>query len=178
MYEAEIKKLQEIIDDSNIDYASLMNNILTNMFELNENSADIKIDESSINILDFDYFDYKTNDSTSNEVSSNTKMLNPLRAANNSVSFTGINVNPETCRWVSDKFMGFADKMLNHYSGPVGIVYTALKISASAFVAQFTSIIANVINQFTDWLAAIGPWGVVIKLVLIVFSGIAAVIIV
>ncbi|MCH4202429.1 MAG: hypothetical protein LKF69_00270 [Bacilli bacterium] len=59
----------------------------------------------------------------------------------------------------------------------MAITYAALRLTAPAFVAQTTATIAGIISQFTDWLAGLGPWGVVIKLVLVVFATIAAVII-
>jgi len=71
----------------------------------------------------------------------------------------------------------FAEKIVGKYSGLAGIVYNAVKLLAPTFVAQFTTFLVGIINQFTDWLASIGPWGIVIKLVLILFSAIAAVII-
>jgi hypothetical protein len=170
-------EMHSIIEDSDMDNTYLMNSILTNMFEVNTNSADLKIGESLISILDFESFDFLMNETTDDGIVLNKKMLHLVKAANNSVSFTGININPTTCKWVNEKFINFADKMVNHYSGIIGIAYAALRLGAPAFVAQCTATIASIISQFTDWLAAIGPWGMVIKLVLVVFAAIAAVII-
>jgi len=164
------------LEQGNIDSSLVLNNIVDNMFNFNEDFANIKIDRNTIDIKNFSTFDYVLNFKDYEYIT--TKSLkNQFKLKKNSVSFTGINVNPQTCMWVNQKLTAFADKIANNYSGVIGITYAALKLTAPAFIAQCTATIAGIINNFTNWLASIGPWGVVIKLVLIIFASIAAVII-
>lgn len=173
-----VDEMMDIMQNGEIDFSTFVNSIYERMFTVDINSAEVQIENDFISIENFEEFDFTLNGNNLNdELNEDSIPVHSRNAKNNSVTFTGININPQTSRWVYDKFLGFADKTVNKYSGIMGLTYAALKLTAPAFVAQATATIAGIISQFTDWLAAIGPWGVVIKLVLVVFAAIAAVII-
>lgn len=173
-----IDEMMNIVKNEEIDFSSFINSIYEKMFIFNTNSAEVQIVNNFISIKIFENFDFTLNEKQLSEKLTKTPIpMHSRNAINNSVTFTGINLNPKTSRWVYDKFLGFADRTINKYSGLMGLAHMALKLAAPAFVAQAIATVAGMISQFTDWLVTLGPWGVVIKLVLVVFAAIAAVII-
>lgn len=151
-----------IVNASNLNEKELINIFTLNSTFINNNNSKIIVNDTLITIEDYQTFNYKVDKPSYSNENNNIKN-------ENKVTFTGIDINKETTKWVYSKLLSFTDSYVNKYKGLGGIAFECLKLSAPAFVLKFTYEISKIVYLFTSWLKGLGFFGYLIYIILIIF---------